>query len=232
MDSDIWTGLAVFFGIVGVMFVAVVAACLWEKRPVQLYYVPAEGEEYKPSAVAEVANRDAKRLGFIHGGLCHDGKGKLYRVRYDFWLSPDHSMLAVIGSGSIARIPVNGIWLWSRMKDGRIFCTTNEIGEQEICGLVEQRTWAKYSFEELLAKHEPRLSDEVEPFPTDSPLLGYFDIRRRKAEALVARGYAYYLDEEQKVWRYSLRGAVVFYFLGTWVRPIGRLLRSVGLVRE
>ncbi len=230
MSDDLWIPLALVFGLIGFSFLAVVAACLWERRPVQPYYVPAPGDEYGPTPYAERANSDARNLGYRHGGLCHDGKGKLYRVRYDFWLAPDDSTLAVVGSGTVAHIPVNGVRLCSRLVDGRVLCTTSEIGEQDISGAEEQQTWPGLPLKALVEKHERRLTDAVEPFPADAPLAGLFDIRRRKADALVARGYAYYLDDERKVWRYTLKGAVVFCVVGTWVRPIRRFLRSVGLV--
>ena len=233
MTDDLWFRLAVFLGVTGFCFLGVVLACLWEKRPVQPYYVPAAGAEYKVSRKADRANHDARNLGYRHGGLCHDGKGKLYRVRYDFWIAPDDATIAVVGSGTIALIPVYGVWLWSRLVDGRIRCTTNEIGEQDISGVVDQQTWPGLRLTALVEKHECLLTESlVEPFSHDAPLVGYFDIRRRRADALVEKGYAYYLDDERTAWRYTLKGAVVFYIVAAWTRRIRRWLRFVGLVRE
>jgi hypothetical protein len=232
MYEDLWLSLAIFFGVIGFFFFVVVGACLWEKRPVQPYRVPEAGEEYELTSDAREANYQVRGLDYLPGGLCHDNKGKIYRVRYDFWLSPDHFILVVIGGGSIAGIPVNGIWVYSRLTDGRILCTTNEIGEQDISGAEEQQTWPKYDLISLIEKHRKRLTDSVEPFPAESPLAGYFDIRRRKADALVAKGYARYIDDEQSIWKYTLKGAIVFYFIGVWVRPIRRFLRLLRIVRE
>ena len=232
MFEELWINLAIAGGIIAFFLIVIIAACLWEKRPVQPYYVPAVGEEYDLTPDAARSSAEAKALGYQFGGMCHDGKGKLYKVRYDFWLAPDHSTLAVIGGGKVAGIAVNGIWLYSRLSDGRILDTTNEIGEQDISGAEEQQTWAKFGFRALVEKHTLRLTSPVEPFSPDAPLVGFFDIRRRKADALIARGYAHYLDEDRTVWRYTLKGAIVFYFVGTWIRPIRRLLRYIGLVRE
>ncbi|HEY8505801.1 MAG TPA: hypothetical protein VIL46_14545, partial [Gemmataceae bacterium] len=159
-------------------------------------------------------------------------KGRLYRVRYDFWIAPDGATVAVVGSGTIARIPVNGVWLWSRPADGRILCTTNETGEQDISGAVDQQTWPGSGFRALAEKHQSRLTDPVEPFPAESPMAGYFDILRRQADALVEKGCAYYLDEERTSWRYTLKGALVFYFVSAWLRPIRRGLRLIRVVRD
>ena len=54
-----------------------------------------------------------------------------------------------------------------------------------------------------------------------------FQTLRQQPEPVV-----YGLDEDQKVWKYTLKGALVFYFVGCWVRPTRRLLRNVGLIRE
>ncbi len=218
-------------GIFCFFFVIILAACLWEKRPIQSFYVPEKGTAYTPSPLADKANRQAKALDFKYCGLSHDGKGKYYRVRYDFWVSPDLLTFVNIGSGTVAKIPVNGIWFYSRTNDGQILCTTNEIGEQDISGAQQQETWTKYRFDQLLKKHNQRLEGtQLEVFDSDSPLIMYFDIRKRKADALVSRNYAYYLDDEQTVWRYTLKGALVFYFVANWIRPIARGLRSIGLI--
>jgi hypothetical protein len=233
MSGEYWIPLAIIAGIIGFWFVAVVAACLWEKRPVQPYYVPAPGEEYAPSSVAERENRDAEKLGYRHGGLCHDGKGTLYRVRYDFWIAPDDSTIAEVGSGTVAGIAVNAVWLWSRLAEGLILYTTNEAGGQDISGSVDQQTWPGTRLRELVEKHQRRLRGLiVDPVPAANPLAALFDMRRAKFAALVARGYGYYVDDEQTACRYTLKGAIVFYFVSAWARPISRFLRSVGLGRE
>jgi hypothetical protein len=218
--------------VVGFFFFLVVGAALWEKRPVQPYYVPDEGKEYPVAPAAQKFNQEAGRLKFTRGCVCHDGKGKLYRIRYDFWLSPDQRTLAVVGSGTLASIPVKGIWLWSRGKDGINYNSTNEIGEQEICTNVVQQTWPDTTFTTLLGHHQTLLKDvEIQLFDVNNPLAAFFDIRRSKADNLVEHGYARYLDEEKTVWKYTLYGALAFYFLAMWVRPIKRGLRSIGLVK-
>jgi hypothetical protein len=222
-----------FLAMIAFFFVAIVAAALWEKRPIQPYYVPDAGEEYEPSPIAATANRQAAAIGFQHVVACHDGKGRLYRVRYDFWIDRNNAIFAVVGSGTIAKTAVNGVWLYSRKADGQVLCTANEPGSQDISGVVEQATWPKMPFGALYVKHTERFNEvAVEPFKSDSALAEYFDILRCKADALVARGYAQYLDGERKVWRYTLRGALAFYFVGTWGRPMRRALRSIGLVQK
>jgi hypothetical protein len=215
------------------MVVLTVVAAMWERRPIQPYYVPEPGAEYAPGPEHQQANEQIDQIGYQHVTVCHDGKGRLYRVRYDFWTAPDNMTLAVIGSGTVASIRVFGIWIYSRTADGRTLLTTNERGEQDISGVEDQQTWHAMPLPELVEKHRQRLLGLAnQPFSADSALLEYFDIRRRKAAALVARGYAKYVDDQGLVWRYTFKGAIVFYVTGVIVRPLRRLLRSMQLVRD
>jgi len=182
---------------------------------------------------AKQANDQIRHLGYQHRTTCHDGKGKLYRVRYDFWVAPDDKTIAVIGSGSVASMKVFGVTLYSRTADGRTLCTTNERGDQDISGVEDQETWHAMPLPKLVEKHRQRLARfVVEPFSAESPLVDYFDIRRRKAAALVARAYAYYLNDQQLAWRYTFKGAFMFYILAVIVRPTRRLLRTLKLTSD
>jgi len=206
---------------------------MWEKQPVQPFYFPKEGEEYPLLEIAAEANKEAAAIGYQYACLCHFGKTKMYRVRYDFWIAPDHSTIATVSCGTVAKLPCKGIWLYSQSVDGRIFCTTNEIGEQDISGVVEQTTWTNYRFEPLHQKHIQRLKEiAVDPFAPDKPLAGYFEIRKKKADQLVKMNDARFTDEDCLVWRYTLKGALKFYFISNWVRPLGRGLRSISLIKD
>lgn len=222
----IWTLIST--AVTVMFFVGIVTACLWERRPVQPYILPPADNTYEPTAIAASENSVAERLDYKHSATTHDGKGRLYYVRYDFWVSPDRRTLAVVGGGTVASIPVNGVWLWSRATNGQILCTTNEIGEQDISGIVLQETWPAKTLRTLCDKHEDRLQTiGIIPFPVDEPLRGHFEIRRAIFDALVERGYAYYASDDKMVWRYTLLGAFVFYVAARWLRPIGRFFRSL-----
>ena len=213
-----------------IFLVGIVAACLWERRPIQPYVVPPTDGIFAPTLKAASENSVAESLSYEHNATVHDGKGRLYRVRYDIWVSPDCCTLAVIGGGTVASIPVDGIWLWSRSSNGQVLCTTNEIGEQDISGIVQQQTWPAKTLSALIKTHEDRLRTiTTVPFPTDQPLRGHFEIRRAIADALVDRGYAYYISDDRLAWRYTISGAFAFYIAARWLRPIGRFFRSIGL---
>src|SRR4051812_32381117 len=86
-------------GLYAAFFVLVVVASMWEKRQIVAYVVPEPGQELPPTDYARNANAVTSQSGWQHYGVFHDGKSALYRVRYDFWLSPDRSTLAVVGGG-------------------------------------------------------------------------------------------------------------------------------------
>jgi hypothetical protein len=181
------------------------------------------------------ANEDAYDEEYKFCGVGKHVGNSVIRVRYDFWLSPDRLTVAVVGGGTTMKVPVNGIWLWSRLTDGTILCTCNEIGEQDISGLVQQQTWPQERFPRLVDHHALRLQDsETEPVPFEegNPFGGLADLSRRRVESLVLRGRARYLDDENTRWKLTLMGAVQFYFTSVWIRPFRRLLRSLGIARE
>lgn len=232
MDQDL-IPVVFLFAIFGGLFVLIVAAGLWEKRLVQPFVVPLPGEEFEPVPAAKQANAEASVMGYTYVGLCHDARGKMYRMRCDFWIVPDLSTIALIGGGTIANLPSFDISLYSQTKEGRIVRTNRMIGEQDISGAIDQRTWPAMSFKRLIEKHNYRLrSLDVAPFTADTPLTCFFNIRRRQFDALVERGYAYYIDEERSAVRFTLHGAVMFYLTATWLRPIGVFARTLRLVRD
>jgi len=224
-----WTAPLLVFGMLGSFALFIIGACLWEKRPVQPYYVALDGEEFPLAVPSAAANLEAVKSHWEHAAICHDGKGKLYRVRYDMWVSPDFTSLAIIGGGTVARIPVFGIWIYSTLAGGRVLCTTNERGEQDISGVEEQQTWPGATLTELLRIHEGRMTSPADKLTAKDALSRYFEIRWMKARALVAKRDAYFLEGEPVAWRYTLKGAVNFYFVATWIRPLSRFARALGL---
>jgi hypothetical protein len=220
-------GIASFFAF---FFLAIVGAALWEKRSIQHLKVPDVGAELPLSSAAAIDNEIARRLDYRRVTIAHHKSGGMYQLRYDFWLAPDRRSFAMIGGGTIARMPMDSVWFYSETSDGRILCTSNHIGEQDISGVEELVTWSDTDYRELANKHIGRLASvDVEPYDEGDLMLKFFEIRRDKADALIAKGYAYYLDDDGLVWRHSLKGALAFYFITMWVRPVGRGLRSLGI---
>jgi hypothetical protein len=222
-------------GLVALFGVLVVTVCFFEKRRTVPYERVAEEDADEPTRDADKANDEAYREEYVFCGTGRHAGSGVIRVRYDFWLSPDCLTAVVIGGGTTAKVPVFGIWLWSRLEDGTILCTTNEIGEQDISGLVRQQTWPQARFPILVDNHQSRL-DEAEsppvPFEKGNPYDGLADLSRRRAQSLVQSGRATYLDEDGTRWKFTLSGALRFYVTGVWVRPFRRLLRALGMVSD
>jgi hypothetical protein len=218
-------GIQVFLG-----FMIIVTA-LWEKRPVNFYCVPEAGQELPPTQRAESANEAAEARKFQHKGVYHHAKGGIYRVRYDIWLSSDQLTLAVVGGGKLARIPVNAVWLYSRLEDGRFLATTNDSGSAELSGLTKLKIHKDFEVDDLLDYHLDRLdslSVAATPYSTTNPLADLIQDRSRMAERQVELGYASFLEPHKETWRYTLKGALRLYYLKILVE----MFKHWGLVKS
>jgi hypothetical protein len=198
----------------GFIGVAAILAHLWENRPVWAYIQPEPGEEFQLSPRAEDANADALAKGYRNLGAFHDGKGRLFSVRYDFWISADAMIFAVVGSGRVALIPVFGVWFYTRLRAGQFLISTNEPGHSDISGVSFSEVWNGADFNTLHAHHADMLGpagSELEPFPASDPIAGFRQYKQQAAETLVERGRAYFVDDERSIWRYTMKGAILSY---------------------
>ena len=219
---------------IAMLAIYTVVAGLYERRNAQPYAVPEPGEEYAETAYAKRANDVAEALGFTHEGFAHHAKW-YFRVRYDYWRSPNGETVAMVGGGKTATVPlaVRNVRLFSRRTDGLAVLTTDEVGDQEISGVVLYSVWPNYTFDQLCERHAAQLAKSAAvPFAKGEAIRGVLEIHRLGIDAMVARGWAYYHDLGESTWSFTFAGAVRFYVLGVWVRPIRRLLRSVGIVRD
>ena len=103
-------------------------------------------------------NREASQFGFSLLGSFFDAKSKLYRIRYDFWLSGDRVVLAVIGGGTLASIPLDATWLITRTGDRGCLFTVDEpkAADSDPSGLTHQEIRTNADFPELLTRHLER----------------------------------------------------------------------------
>ena len=69
---------------------------------------------------------EARALQFQMLGLSNDLKGPRYKIDYYFMVSPTGDTLAIIGKGSIMKIPLKGIWLYSIGPDDTGFYSVNQ----------------------------------------------------------------------------------------------------------
>jgi hypothetical protein len=207
--------LAFLVTIPSLAFGPAVLACLWERRLVWPY-VPADDLDFDPptgTAKVALAGTELEDAGFTRYAALYDGKGKAYRLRYEFWLSPDGFVLAEVGGGKLLGIPLDAVWLFSLGADGRCLMTVNNslAGEYDIAGLKREAVVPGADLKKLLARHRERMSAwGTLPYSAADPLADHAAFMRSRVEALVAAGNAGYLDDEQTAWRYSVKGAVLF----------------------
>jgi hypothetical protein len=209
------------------------AAGMWEKRLVWPYEPCEEHEAPPPTDYSRLMDRMAEEQGFRYLACTRHGGGKLYKIRYDLWLSPDREVFAVVGSGTMAGIVYQVTWLFSKLVDGRVLITVDHTA-----GVSHDPTGQWYyslilhaDFPELLARHRARLAAEMtpaEPYSEDDPLADHLALRAAQADQVVAMGRATYLDEARMVWRLTPKGAVLHAlqtYGGQWARVLPNLGR-------
>jgi hypothetical protein len=189
-----------------------------------------DGDVLLPTDEAVEANDTAQALGFKPCGVFRDGKGKIYRIRYDFWLAPGADILTIVGGGTLLGIPFRSVWMHTRLADGRCLLTFSgqTAGEPDLTNLTVQKALHTVDFLTLLTHHRERTEASevpVLPFAQGDPLADLRDFRARRTELLEAWGYAWFLDEERDAWRYTFKGALLLaaraYLTGVR-RPFGQ----------
>jgi len=209
-----------FLGIMVISLVGITLVSALEKRLVWPYIpasdIPPEGCP-PPTPYALEAAAAATTAGFTWLGTFADGKGKLYRLRYDFFQSPEGDVLALVGTGTVASVPVQTTWLYTLFAGGRCLVTVDHQsgGETDLAGLAEESLIADRGFMGQVAAHQARIqagSQTVMRFAEADPLAALRAYRQGRIERLVALGYAAFLDSEHKAWRYSPKGAATLAF--------------------
>ena len=207
-------------GFAAFWLLVIAGTAAWEKRQVWPYVLAANvaPEKVPPlNAYVNEAAAAAMGMGFAPLGVYIDGKGKMYRIRYDFFRAASGDVLAIVGTGSVASIPVQTTWLHTLLSDGRSLVSIDNQtgGEIDLAGLTLEALCKNVGFAELLAFHHQRLSAvsvPLLPFPEANPLEALRHYRQGRVERLTTMGYASCLDEQRNVWRYSLKGAVKLAF--------------------
>lgn len=254
-DLPVWLGLPlILLGIGTISLLPGFLAALWEKHRVRVYqpieggtppaavgpdgednpYAAPRAREDAPAETpyASAINRAAAGLGFRYLGPYRDGKGRLYRIRYDLWLSADREAIAVVGGGTLAGIPLLATWLHTRFADDRRIVTTDNQAAMnaDLSGLSSWALVANADLDELLRRHRLRAAEAVPPvvaFAADDPYGDFLAYRAEPVERLVAAGLGRFLDADRDVWRYTLKGAARA-TVQTFARQLGGLGRNVG----
>jgi hypothetical protein len=223
-----------------VLFVLpVVLVCLWEKRLVWPYVPAGEPDSLPadhpsdsdnpyaspqmvegPGTLAATdyalrAKRDALALGFESLGVFRDGKGPMYRIRYDFVLSPEGDVLAEIGGGMIGVFRFRGTFLYTQLADGRCLVTVDRqmASDVDLAGLIDEALvrWARFG--RLLDRHRRRVAAApvaAVPYSKEDPLGDLKAFCIRWTGRLEEFGFVRFLEPTRTAWRYTLKGALIW----------------------
>lgn len=214
------TPLYVFLGMMALSLVVITLISGLERRLVWPYVPAADVPPERcppPTPYAQAASEAAAAAGFTWLGPFADGKGKLYRLRYDFYLSPEQNVVALVGTGAMASVPVQNIWLFTLLADGHCLVTVDQPtgSETDLAGLSEEALITGRGFAGQLAAHQVRLAATdrpIIPFAGPDPLAAFRAYRQARITRLVALGYAGFLDPNREAWRYSPKGAATLAF--------------------
>lgn len=213
-------GLLFIFVVMALCLVFVTLVAALEKRMLWPYVAPDTlAPEFfpAPNAYADTVAGAAGEAGFTWLGAYAHGAGKLYKVRYDFYLAPERDVLAVVGTGALASVAVKSTSQITLVEDGRSFVTVDNQGsaETDLAGLSQDALVVGLGSAGQLAAHRNRLlAVASQPILMDGPdpLAALRAFRQRRVDRMVALGYAGYLDTERAWWRYSPKGAVALAF--------------------
>jgi hypothetical protein len=188
--------------------------------PIDPYAAPGRGEPLEITEYAIAVNEQVERLGFGPHGHFFDGKGKIYKLRYDFWLAPDRMVLAMVGGGTLAGIPLQATWLYTRLEDGRCLVTIDDpkAGDSDPTGQTLQEVLANADFTELMGRHRQRIEESDSPpllYSEADPLADHRAFREARAAVLVDQGWAAYLDPQDNWYKYTVKGACLAAFRAT-----------------
>jgi hypothetical protein len=198
------------------------------------YEAPQSQEPVAITPYALSTCREIQNKGFIYQGVFYDRRGGIYRIRSDFWLSPDRYVLANVGGGTLAGIELNGTNFYTRLQNGHCLMTLDEPKRRDSdpSGLSDQVIVTHASLDELLAKHRQRIEESALaiPYSERGALAEHKAFRSSLVELLIDRGLARFVDEDRNRWKHTLPGAWVATW-GVWGRELTRQLKEGGLGR-
>jgi hypothetical protein len=196
------------------------------------YAPPSKQDRVAITSYSHATCLKLESLGCSYQGVFYDRRRGLYKLRYDFWLSPDRLVLALVGGGALAGIPVSGTCLFTRIEDGHCFLTIDEPKSQDSdpSGLTLQKIVTHADLEDLIAQHRGRLIESGSvgvPYSARTPLEDHHAFRTRRVDILIDAGLARYLDDERNGWRYTLKGAWTA-VSSMYMRELKRQLKEPG----
>lgn len=211
--------VGVFLVLIPLLLIGLITLTAAKEKRLVWPYVPEAlaAPESLPAlnSYSHVAGSAATEMGFLWVGAFGDGKGKLYRIRYNFFLSPTGDILALVGNGAVASVPTQSTWLYTLLEDGRAVVTVDSqsAAETDLAGVTNSALAAGVGFFALVNAQRRRTAPcAVRPFSLSDPLTELRALRQNRTERLCALGYASFLDASQSGWRYTPKGAAMLAF--------------------
>ena len=233
MANSYWflVGLVVFFSVTLTIIHRLEKRMVWPYGELQAEPYFGDPTGYGARSVAE-----AVRAGFSFLGWARDAKGPNYRVNYAMLVSAERDTFAVIGVGTILKMPLQATWLHTPTMDGRSFYSTdNQTGVQ----IDPSRNWTNQlvpanSFLNLLQKHREWIQSVgvlARTFTQGRELAEFRALRTEHFRSMERAGLIRFTDASATHFHYTLAGAartaLTGYFLGMARRlSYGRFPRS------
>ena len=203
--------VALFALIMGVLFLAILVTCLWEKQRVRDFAAAPAESMPPPSPYFQAMNDAAAALGFQHGGLYGQNRqSSTYRCCLSFWLSPDQKSMLCIGGGKLARIDNKRTLLISKLNNGISLVSMDIFGSEDLSGTRDVQVLMNADLPELKQFHLQRLASagiDAKLLTVDNLFTEFNDWNKVRADRLVERGLARYLSPEHNDWRFTVKGA-------------------------
>jgi hypothetical protein len=195
------------------------------------YESPRSQEPVAITPYALATCREIQNKKFSYQGVFYDSRGGIYKLRFDFWLSPDRYVLANVGGGTLAGIELNGTNLFTRLQNGHCLVTLDEPKgrDSDPSGLTDQVVVTHASLDELLSRHRQRIEESAlaVPYSDRGALAEHKAFRASRVETLLDRGLAKFVNEDGNGWKFTLPGAWVATW-GIWGRELTRQLKEPG----
>jgi hypothetical protein len=202
-----WILILAVFALPLALFVAAFVIGCFEKHPVRMFV--AAPPSTAPARYVTVMLGRAGVFGFTwraHGEHTKFGR----KLQAELLLSADTYVLAIVGEGKIAKMPVKKTILLSRFADQSLLLTVDEAGTAELDSKSRRQILTNANFEELLRAHYDHIAKsavQAVPFAVNAGWNEIDEMYRQRADRIVAQGLARYLDGSREWFRYSPRGS-------------------------
>jgi len=199
--------------LVPLAFLVFAVVAHWREGRVLWPYANADAQLPPPAAYTIETVRQAAQLSFQPVAIFRSARAPLFKVRYEVQLSADREVLLIAGAGSVAVMSVACTWLFSRLDDGTMVVSMNDLNglEYDLSGLAKAAAFPGASLAQLVDRHRERTGAsgrKVLQYSERGSISEHRDALRRRVARLVDLGYAAPRDAAWERWNYTLPGAV------------------------